>query len=111
MTKHKKVVRIIENSFPGFIASKILKSKNAAIVIGSSIYLYRTSFHDFTENKQWLLHELKHVEQYEAEGKFLFLWNYIRYSMMYGYSSNPYEIEARASEKDESLLLKYQLVM
>jgi hypothetical protein len=111
MTKHKKIVRIIENSFPGYIASKILKSKNAAIVIGSTIYLHRTSFPDFVENKKWLLHELKHVEQYETEGILLFLWKYIRYVVMYGYTNNPYEIEARASENDESLLLKYQIVV
>ena len=43
-------------------------------------------------------HELKHIEQMEQEGKFIFSVKYLYYNYKVGYFNNPYEIEARAAE-------------
>ena len=46
-------------------------------------------------------HEMQHIYQVEKEGWFKFYVKYLYYSIRYGYTRNPYEVEARAHENDK----------
>lgn len=59
-------VRIKENAFVAKLAAGKLKSARVAIVFGHTIYLHNTSKEEFLNDKTWVLHELKHVEQYRV---------------------------------------------
>ena len=95
---------IKEKSSIARLAAWKLKASKAAIVIGKTIHLHNTSSQEFLSDRKWLLHELKHIEQFRRHGflsfVFLYLWECIRH----GYTNNKYEIEARDAEKDEELL-------
>lgn len=45
-----------------------------------------------------LRHEMKHIEQIDRDGKFLFSVKYLWWLLRYGYYENPYEVEARQAE-------------
>jgi hypothetical protein len=96
-------VRIKENSWLARIAAKRLKSKQVAMVLGSTIHLYNTSREDFLENKRWLRHELAHVRQYAEHGFVRFLFLYLLESMRSGYRNNRFEVEARQQEASERM--------
>jgi hypothetical protein len=98
--------RIKERSFIARLAAWKLKSDKVAIVIGKTIHLHNTGRPEFLQNKRWVLHELKHVEQFQQHGFFPFLFLYLLESVRRGYTNNKYEIEARAAETDEELLKK-----
>lgn len=100
---------IKENSFVAKVAARKLKGKNAAIVIGNRIHLYGVSKQNFLLNKRWLLHELKHVQQFEQHGFLVFIAKYLWHSLFHGYHNCCYEKEARAAENDERLLAQYKL--
>ncbi len=102
-------VKIIEGSCLARIAAMKLGSRKVAMVLGNRILLYNTSRGEFLSNKTWVLHELKHVEQYQRAGFVTFILGYLVESMRKGYRANKYELEARAAEHDESLLLRYEL--
>lgn len=104
-----KKIRIKEVSLLATIAARILRTKNVALVLGYTIHLHNTSADDFTANRKWVLHELKHVEQYEEKGLIKFLFLYLYYSVIYGYHNNPFEKEARHAETDITLLEKYRV--
>lgn len=99
-------VRIKENSWVAGIAAAKLKADKVAIVFGSTIHLHHTSRSAFLKNSEWVCHELKHVEQYQQNGFAGFIVKYIFDWMKNGYYNNRFEVAARASEKDESLLKK-----
>ena len=80
-----------------------------AIVIGKTIYLHNTERPEFLQNKPWVLHELKHVEQFKQHGFLPFIFLYLFESMRNGYINNKYEIEARAAETDEERLRKLDI--
>ncbi|MCE3283420.1 MAG: hypothetical protein K0Q66_2157, partial [Chitinophagaceae bacterium] len=69
-------IRIKENSWLARIAARRLKSKQVAMVLGSTIHLHNTSREEFLQNKRWLRHELAHVRQYAQYGfaRFLLLY-------------------------------------
>jgi hypothetical protein len=90
--------RIKENSWVARIAAWKLKSKQAAIVVGSTIHLYHTSKEEFLTDKNWLKHELKHIEQFQRYGLIRFILLYLRESLKKGYENNKYEVEARQAE-------------
>ncbi|MBL7741230.1 MAG: DUF4157 domain-containing protein [Chitinophagaceae bacterium] len=90
---------IREHSFFARIAAWKLKSKKAAIVFGSTIYLHGTSQEEFLQNKRWLRHELKHVEQFRRHGFGKFIISYLWEWLKNGYYNNKYEIEAREAEE------------
>jgi hypothetical protein len=100
--------RIKEGSFIARLAAWKLKSDKVAIVIGKTIHLHNTGRREFLQNKPWVLHELKHVEQFQQHGFFSFLYLYLLESIRRGYINNKYEIEARAAETDEDLLKKLE---
>lgn len=79
------------------------------MVVGHTIHLHNTTVARFFARPSWVLHELKHVQQYEQHGVFLFLWKYLLESMRNGYYNNAFEVEARAAENDDTLLENYDL--
>jgi hypothetical protein len=96
--------RIKERSFIARLAAWKLKSEKVAIVIGKTIHLHNTARGEFLQNKQWVLHELKHVEQFKQHGFLSFIFFYLLESIRHGYINNKYEVEARAAETDEEFL-------
>lgn len=95
---------IKENSWIARLAARKLKTKKAAIVIGKTIHLHNTSGQEFVKDRKWLLHELKHIEQFRQHGFLPFIFLYLWESIRHGYTHNKYEIEARGAENDERLL-------
>lgn len=102
-------VQVKEQSRIAAIAARVLKVNKVAIVIGCTIHLHNSSCKDFTCNQPWLLHELKHVEQFMRYGRNRFMIMYLIESLRNGYYKNKYEVEARAAEGDTSLLTKYAI--
>ena len=100
-------IKIKENTLIARIAAFLLKKHRIATVINSTIFLYNASSEELTTNKKWLLHELKHVEQFRRYGTVRFLFLYLIESVRVGYSNNKFEVEARNAESDESLLGEY----
>ena len=98
--------KIKEQSFIARLAAWKLKSNKVAIVIGKTIHLHNTERPEFLQNKRWVLHELKHVEQFKQHGFLPFVFLYLLESIRHGYVNNKYEIEARAAETNEELLKK-----
>ena len=89
---------IKENSFIARLAAIKLGSKKVAIVIGNTIHLHNTHRHEFLQDKRWLLHELKHIEQFQRYGFIRFIILYTWESIRNGYTNNKYEIDARDAE-------------
>ena len=84
-----------------FIAAKILRAQQVAIVFGKTIYLHNTTQSAFLNDKQWLRHELKHIQQYQCVGFVRFLCLYVIECIKHGYYNNKYEVEAREAENEE----------
>jgi hypothetical protein len=103
-----KKVFIRQNSWLARLVAKRLGFLRVAVVIGRNIYLHNATVQEFMKNKRWLLHELKHVEQYEI-GLLRFFKEYFREYRKNGYDNNRFEIEARQAESDTKLLEKYDL--
>jgi hypothetical protein len=89
---------IKENSWIAKLASRKLKSKSIAIVIGKTIHLYHVSRHDFLKDEKWVKHEMCHISQFKKYGLLNFIFKYLVESMRNGYYNNKYEIEARNAE-------------
>lgn len=94
---------IKEKSWIARLAAWKLKANKAAIVIGKTIHLHNTSSQEFLNDRKWLLHELKHIEQFRRHGFLSFVFLYLWESIRHGYTNNKYEIEARDAEKDEGI--------
>ena len=103
-------VFIQENSWLAKLAAAKLKADQAAIVFGSTIHLHNTSRAAFLANKEWLCHELKHVEQYQQHGFAVFLVKYLLEWVKKGYYNNRFEIEARQNESNISLLKRVSIM-
>jgi Domain of unknown function (DUF4157) len=103
-------VHIKENALLAKCAAWCMHSKTMAITINSTIYLHGTTIEGFLENKDWLLHELAHVHQFKNSSTFIFIAKYLLELLKRGYFNNKYEIEARANEKNNSLLHNVQFV-
>ncbi len=102
-------VRIKENSFRARLACRHLGYSHVAMVVGRTIYLHNVSVETFLARPSWVVHELKHVDQYREHGLLGFLWKYLRDYLKNGYWNNRFEREARAAESDWSLLRRYDL--
>lgn len=105
----KPSFHIKENSFIAWIAARKLNYSKVAIVIGKTIHLHNTQRQEFLEDKKWLLHELKHIEQFRRYGLVRFIFLYARESIRHGYTNNKYEVEARAAENDKQLFEQMKL--
>jgi len=103
-----KKVFIKQNSWLAKLAARYLGFSRIAIVIGRHIHLYNTPVQEFFKNKRWLLHELKHVEQFER-GILRFAREYLLEFRKNGYYKNKFEVEARQAETEVALLDKYDL--
>ena len=93
-------LRIKENSWIAKLAAKKLKSKNVAIVIGSTIHLYNVTKQQFLQNEKWVKHEVCHLKQFQKHGYFSFILKYLWESIRHGYHQNKYEEEARRAEEE-----------
>ena len=89
---------IKENSWIAKLAAAKLRSTTVAIVIGKTIHLHNTSKQDFLQNKTWLKHELRHIQQFKEHGFFNFIIKYLWENARKGYYNNKYEKEARDAE-------------
>lgn len=94
------MLNIKENSWVAKLAAKKLKTKNVAIVIGSTIHLYNVTKHHFLQDKKWVKHEACHLKQFHKHGYFAFILKYLWESMRHGYHQNKYEAEARRAEEE-----------
>ena len=103
-------VRIKENSWVAKLAAKKMKVDSVAIVFGNTIHLHNTSRSQFLNDSAWLCHELKHVQQYRQHGFAGFISKYLFDWMKNGYYNNRFEIEARESEKDFSLIKNIEII-
>ena len=103
-------VRIKENSWVAKVAAAKMKADKVAIVFGSTIHLHNTSRQEFLNDSDWVCHELKHIEQYKKNGFAGFLTKYVFDWMKNGYYNNKFEVEARSSEKDLSLMKRMEIM-
>lgn len=110
-SRHKDAYRVAikENSLIAKVAALKLGAKRLAIVVNKNIYLYNTDKQSFVKNTTWLLHELKHVEQYRRLGTLKFIIKYLLESIRHGYHNNKFEVEAREAEQNHSLLQEYTI--
>ena len=53
------------------------------------------------QSTRLIRHEMCHIQQMRQEGKFLFAVKYLWLTIKYGYYLNPYEVAARAAEKEK----------
>ena len=93
-------LHIKERSWIAKLAAKKLKSKDVAIVIGSTIHLYNVPKQAFLQNEKWVKHEVCHLEQFQKHGHFTFILMYLWESIRHGYHQNKYEEEARKAEEE-----------
>jgi len=101
-------VKIKENSFLAKLAARRLKANSMAIVFNKTIHLYNVDRKRFLENTKWVKHEIAHVFQYQRKGVLRFVISYLLNTFYVGYKNNIYEIEARAEEKNPSILKNIQ---
>ena len=99
-------VQLKENSWVARLAAQKMKADKVAIVFGNSIHLHNTTRNEFLSDSDWVCHELKHVQQYQQNGFAGFIGKYLFDWMKNGYYNNRFEVEARESEKDVSLIKK-----
>ena len=97
-------VSIKENSWLAKIAAAKMKSAKVAIVFGNTIHLHNTTREEFLKDTDWVCHELQHVKQYKQHGSVGFVCKYLFDWMKNGYYNNRFEVEARESEKDKTLM-------
>ncbi|OJV54951.1 MAG: hypothetical protein BGO31_16570 [Bacteroidetes bacterium 43-16] len=100
-------IKIKEKSLVAKIAARKLKSDHVAMVLGGTIYLSGATKADLLNNKRWLRHELKHIEQQLRYGFLWFLLLYTWYSIRHGYYNNRFEQEARAAEHTAGYLEQF----
>ncbi len=95
------------NRLARFLASPIFNGRGAsAITLGHEVYLLRPDM-DFgsPEGVALLVHELKHVEQFEREGWLGFLARYLWDYLRHGYGKG-IEFEREAMEVETMALAK-----
>ena len=97
-------VFIRENSRLAMLAAGQMGKPNAAVVVGSTIYLWGASRKEFLGDIKWVRHEVAHVLQYKKYGVLLFLYLYLAASAKNGYLDNRFEQEARSFENDKKIL-------
>jgi len=62
----------------------------------------------YIDDHQLRAHELAHIRQIDRDGAWLWSVKIVYYVLRYGYTSSPYEIEARAEEARRRLGLTDQ---
>lgn len=69
----------------------------AAVTVGDTIIVHP----EVPVTEQLLRHELTHVRQWRAH-PWSFAWRYAWNHLRHGYHDNPYEVAARAAERDHT---------
>lgn len=103
-------VYIKENAIIAKVAALYLREYSIAIVFGRTIYLHNKNRAEFLNNERWVLHELKHVQQYQELGFMGFVFQYMMEYFKNGYYKNKFETEARNAERDKVLLERYEII-
>ena len=93
-------IRIYEKSFIGRMAAYKLGASAVALTIGRTIHLHNVYKDDFKADRRWVVHELKHVEQFMRYGFLPFIFMYVVEYIRKGYWENRFEVEARAAEDE-----------
>lgn len=93
-----KQVRIKEDSLMARLAAWKMGAFSVALTLGNTIHLHRATAAEFTADRSWVLHELKHVEQFRRHGFLPFIILYLAEWLRKGYYNNRFEVEARAAE-------------
>jgi hypothetical protein len=70
------------------------KTRFVGVALPWAVYIHP----EHLNNERLLRHERAHVEQFRREG-WMFYVRYVWYNLRFGYRNNPYEIEARAAER------------
>lgn len=76
---------------------RIIK-KPWAVTIGQTTY-YNCPKARVDADLIWKAHEDAHKMQWKRDGFWKFLFTYLKYQVMFGYSANPYELEAQCLAK------------
>lgn len=97
-------IKIRENSAVARLAAAGMKADRLAIVFGNTIHLHNTSRASFLNDRDWVCHELMHVQQYRQHGFTGFLARYLLDWLRHGYYNNRFEKEARAAEPNRELM-------
>jgi hypothetical protein len=93
-----KLVKLKTGTWLARIAAINMQSRQIAIVWGNSIHLHGVSVPQFLQHRSWVNHELAHVQQYQQQGHWRFVFKYLEYWMTKGYYHNPFEVAARKAE-------------
>lgn len=91
-------IRICERSFIARLAAYKLGASSVAFTIGRTIYLHNVGKDEFKADRRWVVHELKHVEQFIRYGFLPFIVMYFVEYIRNGYWENRFEVEARDAE-------------
>lgn len=97
----KLKIKIVEAPFL-FHQLMCLLGLHAWISLGNTIYVRQGEL----RNKSLIRHKIKHIEQMEIHGKFLFSIKYILLCIRHGIAKNPFEVEARSTLGDEQISVK-----
>lgn len=81
------------NSIIASVIGNMNGSTDYAVTISSTCTLYSVP-REYVDAK-WRKHEDIHKEQIKKTGWLKFMYRYLKYSIKYGYTNNPYEQEAR----------------
>ncbi len=92
-------VTVVENSVFARIATWYMRTGAVALVWDRQILLWGVDTATFLKSRRWVRHELKHVEQYNRLGKWIFLKEYLTEWVLKGYKNNRFEVEARQAER------------
>ena len=103
-------VRIKENSWIAKLAAAKLKADKVAMVLGNVIHLHNCSRQELLNDRKWLCHELKHVQQFRQYGIGGFLVRYLAEWIRHGYHQNRFEKEARANESNEAMAGQFLII-
>jgi hypothetical protein len=82
------------SKIPGFFC--LWRNEYWAVTLGQTTYY---SCDEKLVNESWKKHEDQHKKQWKEQGFFKFGIKYIYYSITRGYYDNPFERDARDSEK------------
>ncbi|MCS6824341.1 MAG: hypothetical protein NZ529_08600 [Cytophagaceae bacterium] len=93
-------MKIKENSRYAHIARWYMRCPDIAMVLGDTIHLSGVSKHAFLQDKKWLAHEMKHIEQFKKYGFVTFTFLYLLEWIKHGYHKNKFEVEARLAENN-----------
>jgi hypothetical protein len=76
------------------LLKKLNRADDYAITLGQTTYYSETK--EYVDLRpRWRKHEEHHKFQWMRDGYFTFARRYLWYLIRYGYTNNPYEVEAR----------------